>query len=75
MTELETIVKDEILKEYFGVDVLSISKNDNIILLRFFGDDKHRDLEIDISNNELVGSGSYVDTRTMNEAKNILLNK
>ena len=71
----ETTIQDKILNEYFGIEVLSVSKNDNIVLLRFFGKNTHRDLEIDISKKELTGSGSYVDIKTMNEAKNMLLNK
>lgn len=71
----ETIIEDKILKEYFGIEVLSVSKNNNIVRLKFFGENTHRDLEIDVSKKELIGSGSYVSIEHMNEAKKLLLNK
>ena len=75
MTNQKTIIQDEMLKEYFGIEVLSISKKDNVISIGFFGENTHRDLEIDVSKKELIGSGSYVSIEHMNEAKKLLLNK
>lgn len=75
MTNQKTIIQDEMLKEYFGIEVLSISKKDNVISIGFFGENTHRDLEIDVSKKELIGSGSYVSIEHMNEAKKLFLNK
>ena len=75
MTNQKTIIQDEMLKEYFGIEVLSLSKKDNVISIGFFGENTHRDLEIDVSKKELIGSGSYVNIKHMENAKNELIEK
>jgi len=60
------IIKDGILKMLFNIDLINIYKNeDGSISIHFFGDDKHRDIQLDPDCNEMIGSGCFVDSNTL----------
>jgi hypothetical protein len=54
----------------FDIELINIHTNeDGSISIHFFGDDKHRDIQLDLDSNEMIGSGCYVDSEAPTEAR------